>query len=402
MFLDPVSEKCFSKTFRPGKKTLGETISIYRTEDNFPDLEGVDLAIIGVKEERGAVDNKGCADGVDYIRKALYQLFNHWPQLKTIDIGNVKIGKEINDTYFAFNQVLTELLKNKIVPIVIVLTELLKNKIVPIVIGAGQDLTYTMYQVYEPTGKLINIAAVDPMFDIGNDQEALNSHSYLSHIILHQPNFLFNFTNIGYQSYYVDTENIELMKQLLFDAYRLGSIKQNIELTEPLIRNANLLSFDITAVRASDAPGVKNASPNGFNGEEACRMTRYAGLSFKLSSIGFFEYNPHYDINSRTANLIAEMIWYFIEGFANRQDDIPTLESTDFKRYIVQIGENQNDVVFLCHKISGKWWMDMSFLQNDDKRYERHHFIPCSKEDYDQAMRNELPDKWWQFYQKLM
>ena len=346
-FLEPISEKCFSVAFRPGKLTLGETISIYRTEDNFPDLEGVDLAIIGVKEERGAIDNKGCADGVDYIRKALYQLFNHWPQLKIIDIGNVKIGKEINDTYFAFNQVLTELLK---------------NKIVPIVIGAGQDLTYTMYQVYEPTGKLINIAAVDPMFDIGNDQEALNSHSYLSHIILHQPNFLFNFTNIGYQSYYVDTENIEF------------------------IRNANLLSFDIAAVRASDAPGVKNASPNGFNGEEACRMTRYAGLSFKLSSIGFFEYNPHYDINSRTANLIAEMIWYFIEGFANRQDDIPTVDSTDFKRFNVQISDSQ-DVVFLCHKISGKWWMDMSFLQNDDKRYERHHFIPCSKEDYDQAMR---------------
>ena len=293
IFLEPVSEKCFSKTFRPGKKTLAETIGIYRDENDFPDLEGVNLAIVGVKEERGAIDNKGCADGVDYVRKAFYQLFNHWPQLKVIDIGNVKLGKELNDTYFAVNQVLTELLK---------------NKIVPIVIGAGQDLTYTMYQVYEPTGKLINIAAIDPMFDIGNDQEALNSHSYLSHIILHQPNFLFNFTNIGYQSYYVDTENIELMKQLLFDAYRLGSIRQNIELTEPLIRNANLLSFDISALRAADAPGVKNASPNGFNGEEACRMTRYAGLSYKLSSIGFFEYNPHYDINSRTANLIAEMI----------------------------------------------------------------------------------------------
>ena len=387
IFLEPVSDKCFGKSQRPGKKTLGESIDIFRNEDAFPDLEGVDLAIIGVKEERGAVDNKGCADGVDYIRKALYPLFNHWPQLRIIDLGDVKIGKELNDTYYAVSQVLTELMK---------------NKIVPIVIGAGQDLTYTMYQVYEPTGKLINIAAVDPMFDIGNDKEVLNSHSYLSHIILHQPNFLFNFTNIGYQSYYVDTENIELMKQLLFDAYRLGSIKQNIEQTEPLIRNANLLSFDISAIRAADAPGVKNASPNGFNGEEACRMTRYAGLSYKLSSIGFFEYNPHYDINSRTANLIAEMIWYFIEGFSSRQDDIPTLESNDFKRYIVQIGENQNDVVFLCHKITGKWWMDMSFLQNEDQRYERHHFIPCSKEDYDQAMRNELPDKWWQFYQKLM
>ena len=387
IFLEPVAEKCFSKAYRPGKKTLGETINIYRNEDEFPDLEGVDLAIIGVKEERGAVDNKGCADGVDYIRKALYPLFNHWSQLHIVDLGNVRIGKDLNDTYYAVNQVLTELMK---------------NKTVPIIIGAGQDLTYTMYQVYEPTGKLINIAAVDPMFDIGNDKEALNSHSYLSHIILHQPNFLFNFTNIGYQSYYVDTENIELMKQLLFDAYRLGVIRKNMEQTEPLIRNANLLSFDISAVRAADAPGVKNASPNGFNGEEACQMTRYAGLSYKLSSIGFFEYNPHYDINSRTANLIAEMIWYFIEGFASRQDDIPTFGSNDYKRYIVQIGENQNDVVFLCHKITGKWWMDMSFLQNDDKRYERHHFIPCSKEDYDQAMRNELPDKWWQFYQKLM
>ena len=386
IFLEPVAEKCFSKAYRPGKKTLGETINIYRNEDEFPDLEGVDLAIIGVKEERGAVDNKGCADGVDYIRKALYPLFNHWPQLHIVDLGNIRIGKELNDTYYAVSQVLTELMK---------------NKTVPILIGAGQDLTYTMYQVYEPTGKLINIAAVDPMFDIGNDKEVLNSHSYLSHIILHQPNFLFNFTNIGYQSYYVDTENIELMKQLLFDAYRLGSVKQNIELTEPLIRNANLLSFDISAVRAADAPGVKNASPNGFNGEEACRMTRYAGLSYKLSSIGFFEYNPHYDINSRTANLIAEMIWYFMEGFSSRQDDIPTLESTDFKRFIVQISDSQ-DVVFLCHKITGKWWMDMSFLQNDAQRYERHHFIPCSKEDYEQALRNELPDKWWQFYQKLM
>ena len=387
MFLEPVSEKCFAETTRPGKNTLGETIDIYRNEDNFPDLENVQLALLGIKEERGAVDNRGCGDGIDYIRKSLYQLFNHWEDLKIVDLGDVRTGNEISDTYYAVNQVLTELMK---------------NHIVPIIIGASQDMTYPMYQVYEPTGRLVNIAAIDPLFDIGNDNEQLNSHSYLSHIILHQPNFLFNFTNIGYQSYYVDNESIELMKQLLFDTYRLGNLKQNIELTEPLIRNANILSIDMGAIRAADAPGVKNASPNGFNGEEACRMTRYAGLSFKLSSIGFFEYNPHYDINSRTANLIAEMIWYFIEGFSNRQDDIPTLESTDFTRYNVQIGEGQENLIFLCHKISGKWWMDMSFMKADDNRFERHHFIPCSKEDYDQAMRNELPDKWWQFYQKLM
>ena len=387
LFLEPVPEKCFKPNLRPGKNTFGETLSIFRDEEDFPELDGFQLALVGVKEERGAVDNHGCADGADYIRKAFYQLFDHWPDIKMVDLGNVKTGQEISDTYYALNQVLTELFK---------------KHILPIVIGGSQDMTYSMYQVYEATGKLVNITAIDPMFDLGNDSEGLNSHSYLSHIILHQPNFLFNFTNIGYQSYYVDQESIELMKQLLFDTYRLGSMRQKIELTEPLIRNANILSIDMAAFRAADAPGVKNASPNGFFGEDACRMTRYAGLNYKLSSIGFFEYNPHYDINSRSANLIAEMIWYFIDGYSMRQDDIPTADSTDFKRYNVQIGEGEENVIFLCHKVTGKWWIDMSFMHADDPRYERHHYIPCSKEDYDQAMNNELPDKWWQFYQKLM
>lgn len=386
MFLEPVSEKCFEKAQRPGKKTFGETIVSYCNE-KFPSLENVQIALLGIKDERGAVDNKGCGDGVESIRKAFYQLFNHWEDIKIVDLGNVKTGNEITDTYFAVNQILTELMK---------------HHILPIVIGASQDMTFPMYQVFEPTGKLVNIAAIDPLFDIGDDKDPLNSHSYLSHIILHQPNFLFNFTNIGYQSYLVDKETIDLMKDLLFDVYRLGNIRQDIEETEPLIRNANILSVDMNAFRAADAPGVKNALPNGFDGEEGCRMTRYAGMSFKLSAIGFFEYNPHYDVNNRTANLIAEMIWYFIEGFSNRQDDTPNIDSTDFKRYNVQIGDGPENIIFLCHKTTGKWWIDLSFMRSGDERYERHHFIPCSKKDYDQAMRNELPDKWWQFCQKLM
>lgn len=387
MFLEPVPDTCFEKKIRPGKNTFGETINIYREKDEFPNLDGVQIVMLGVREDRGAVDNKGCADAPDFVRKAFYPLFNRWDNLKIADIGNIAPGKEILDTYYAVNQVLIELLK---------------RHIFPILIGGSQDMTYSMYQVYEPTGKLVNITAIDPLFDLGNDKEPLNSHSYLSHIILHQPNFLFNFTNIGYQSYYVDNDSIDLMKQLLFDVYRLGNIQSNLEQSEPLIRNANIVSFDMSAIRASDAPGIRNASPNGFYGEEACRMCRYAGLNFKLSSIGFFEFNPYFDINGRTANLLAEMLWYFIEGFSTRQDDFPSLDSTNFKRYNVQITQGSEDILFLCNKITGKWWIDMSFLRADDSRYERHHYIPCSKEDYEQALHDELPDKWWQFYQKLM
>ena len=128
----------------------------------------------------------------------------------------------------------------------------------------------------------------------------------------------------------------------------------------------------------------------------------YIRLNPKLTSIGFFEYNPNYDINNITANTLSQMIWYFIEGFSKRINDFPLYNSLDFKRYNVQMEGINDEIVFLCHKISGKWWIDMSFKSKNREKYERHHYIPCSKEDYELCLKNELPDKWWQFYQKLM
>lgn len=375
-FLNPVKEEVIENSHLTHKKQIGNTITIFKNEEDFPDLEGYQVALLGVEEERNAVDNEGCKDAPDAIRHALYPLFNHWPDLKIVDLGNVKSGLRVEDTYYALGEVFLTLLK---------------YHIVPIFIGGSQDLTYPIYNVYENTGKLVNIIAIDPRFDIGEEGESLNSESYLSHIILHQPNFLFNYTNIGYQTYYIDNENISLMKQLLFDIYRLGTIKNRPELTEPLLRNADIITIDAAAFCASDVPGLKHGSPNGLSGEDGCKMTRYAGMNQKLTSIGFFNYNPQYDINYQSANNLAEMVWYFLEGFSLRQNDYPTTENRDdFTRYIVHL-ENYDDLIFLCHKTSGKWWMEIA-----------EHFIPCAKNDYDMAMRNELPDRWWQFYQKLM
>lgn len=375
-FLNPVKEEVIEDSHLTHKKQIGNTITIFKNEEDFPDLEGYQVALLGVEEERNAVDNEGCKDAPDAIRHALYPLFNHWSDLKIVDLGNVKSGLRVEDTYYALGEVFLTLLK---------------YHIVPIFIGGSQDLTYPIYKVYENTGKLVNITAIDPRFDIGEEGESLNSESYLSHIILHQPNFLFNYTNIGYQTYYIDNENISLMKQLLFDIYRLGAIKNRPELTEPLLRNADIITIDAAAFCASDVPGLKHGSPNGLSGEDGCKMTRYAGMNQKLTSIGFFNYNPQYDINYQSANNLAEMVWYFLEGFSLRQNDYPTTENRDdFTRYIVHL-ENYDDLIFLCHKTSGKWWMEIA-----------EHFIPCAKNDYDMAMRNELPDRWWQFYQKLM
>lgn len=384
IFLNPVNKDLLDSNTLYLAKQIGNSIDFYNNDDI--NIEDYDIAIIGINEDRNSVDNAGCKDAPDVIRQALYPLYNHWKNVKIIDLGNIKTGFNIEDTYYAINQVFLTLLK---------------NHVIPIVLGGSQDLTFPLYQAYENTGKLVNITAIDSCFDIGHDKEEINSKSYLSYIVLHQPNYLFNFTNIGYQTYFNDDEVISLMKKLFFDACRLGNAHNNITLTEPLLRNADIVSIDISAFKASDAPGIKRCSPNGFLGEEGCQMTRYAGLSNKLSSIGFFEYNPNYDINNMTAKMISQMIWYFIEGFSNRIDDIPTPESEDFIKYIVQI-EEQEEMVFLCHKLTEKWWIDLSFKSKENEMYQRHHYIPCSKQDYDQAMHNEVPDRWWQYYQKLM
>ncbi len=387
VFLNHIKQDFLESCNLYHKNQIGNSITIFKDGDDISNLNEFHLAIIGVEEDRNSFNNKGCKEAPNAIRKSLYQLFNHWNNLKIIDLGNIKNGFGVEDTYFALNKVFMILMR---------------NKIVPIILGGSQDLTYPIYQVYENTGKLVNITSIDSRFDIGQDNEILNSNSYLSYIILHQPNYLFNYTNIGYQSYFVDNQSIDLMKQLLFDVHRLGNIKNNIELSEPLIRNADIVSIDISAFNAADAPGIQNNSPNGFSSEDGCKMTRYAGLNPKLTSIGFFEYNPNYDINNLTANTLSQMIWYFIEGFSIRIDDFPVYNSLDFKRYNVKLDGIKEDIVFLCHKISGKWWMDMSFKTNNKEKFERHHYIPCSYEDYELTMQNELPDKWWQYYQKLM
>lgn len=387
MFLEPVEAYQSQNNPRPGRRSLGESVKAYNSKHHFPDLDGMQLALIGVREDRNAINNQGCSGGVTKIREAFYQLFNHWPGLKMVDLGDIKPGYNIEDTYFALAQVIGQLMK---------------QQIVPIVIGGSQDLTYANYMAYENIGQLVNIVSIDPIFDLGNDDAELSSQSYLSKIIMHQPNYLFNFTNVGYQTYYVDHEAVDLMKNLLFDVYRLGMLKAQPEDTEPLVRNADMLSFDVSAIRAADAPGNGNAGPNGFTGEEACRIARYAGMSDKLSSIGFYEYNPLFDKEHITAQLIAQMIWYFVEGFMARKHDFPKSESTDFARYTVKIDDHEEALIFLRSKKTDRWWIDLSFGRTDRKKFERHHFVPCSKEDYDLALTEEIPDRWWQFYQKLM
>jgi arginase family enzyme len=387
IYFEPVTESLFDDLPSGTHPRLGHIFKIFRSDSPFPDLTGVQIAMLGVNDDRSAVNNQGCAGGADEVRRFLYQLFpGSWNAI-IADLGNIKRGHSVEDTYFAISTCMDWLIS---------------NRVFPVIIGGGQDMTFAMYKAYEKLEQIINMAVVDPKFDLGETSDNVNSNTYLSQIIMQRPNYLFNYTNLGYQTYFVDQPALDLMKKLLFDTYRLGLLHDNLKDTEPLLRNADLFSFDIGAVRAADAPGNANATPNGFSGDEACQLVRYAAMSDKLSSIGFFEFNPLFDRQGLTAHLLAQMVWYAFEGYNQRKNDFPVSESDSFIRYIVPTSDFADGIVFIKSRKTDRWWMEIVCKPESRQKYASHYIVPCTYKDYQTACDSEIPDRWWQMYQKLI
>jgi len=382
-FLTPIKDTIIAHLVLQSAQSLGRNIAVHTTQNGFPDLENVQIAIFGVLEDRNAQDNIGCGENIEAIRTHLYQLFpGNW-HTNVADLGNIQKGSSVEDTYFAVSTLTAFLLK---------------NNIIPVIIGGSQDITYANYRAYDAFEQTVNIVSVDSKFDIGSTEDELNSRSYLSKIVMDAPNNLFNFSNIGYQTYYNSQEELDLLNSLFFDAFRLGEVK-DLTKVEPIMRDADVVSIDIGAIRQSEAPANNNCSPNGFYGEEICAISRYAGISDKVTSFGIYEYNPRYDINNQTAHLIAQVIWYFIEGVNFRAKDYPFSTKESYQKFIVLI-DNDDPINFYKSDKSGRWWMEINILTNN--KYKRHALIPCTYQDYLEATEQKIPERWYKALRKLM
>jgi formiminoglutamase len=387
-FFSPIDLKDITPKDGYFTSQLGSKIEYFSVD--FPSLEEkTDIAIIGVLDDRNSANNNGCALAPDYVREKLYLLNEGAYNTKIVDLGNIHRGETVTDTYFALKTVVAELIK---------------KDIIPIIIGGGQDLTYAQYLGYETLEQKVDLVVIDSHFDLNDDEDLYSqettSASYLNKIFLHEPNYLFNFSNLGYQTFFASQDSLRVMEKLYFDVHRLGELSGNIAVTEPTIRNANIVSFDISAIRSADAPGNVNATPNGFYAEEACQICRYAGFNDKLTSIGFYEFNPAFDSNGQTAMLLSQMIWYFIDGFYNRKKDFPLNPKSQYLIYKTSLKHDEHEVVFVKSKKSDRWWMQVPYPAGGS-RNERFHLVPCTYDDYKTAVGGELPNLWWRTYQKL-
>ncbi len=384
-YFDPVGLERPGFTTLSDGETMSRNIAVHTPDHPIRDLDQYHLAIIGIPQDKQGFI-KGSKDAPDKVRSHLYQLRKAQNHIRIYDLGNLKITESVKDAYFALRDIYLELNE---------------RGIVPIIIGGSQDLTLGILYALEKIRGVKQVLTIDPRLDFSlkkSEDAETTSLTYLDFIFSPERSAQFIYNNIGHQNYFVPVSQIERMEKLYQESVRLGEIRADIRISEPLIRDASFVGIDMSAVRHSDAPGVTLPSPNGFFGDELCALTRYCGLSEKVSAIGLFELRPDSDVNDQTMHLAAQTLWYFIEGYGHRIKENPTETPEQTRKFIVNLDAAGHDIIFIKSTISERWWMEIPVKNTITGG---NFFVSCSYEDYQQACNQEIPDRWWRFLHRF-
>ncbi|NUM32792.1 MAG: formimidoylglutamase [Bacteroidetes bacterium] len=370
--------KDFLKPYKPKPETwkessIGHLCCFYT--DEIPELSETDIVIIGINDGRKSIGNEGCSNAPDTIKDEFYKLVKQNSKIRISDLGSISAGDTFEDSISALNDVSDFLLR---------------ENITLIILGGSQELAFGQYMAYQKICKNMEYVCITPEFDLKND-------NFLRKICTFKPNYLFNINILGYQSYLVESDSIDVLQKLYFESHRLGNLKKDITDVEPMLRNADMVSINTTSIKQADAPANASGNPNGFSGEEMCQIAWYAGLADKIKSLGIYELNPIYDVCGQTSKLVSQMLWYFVDGFYNRKNDNPILHN-EFIKYRCTLADKQPEAVFYKSKLSDRWWMEIPYPDS----YGEHSILtPCSYNDYLMASKGEMPDRFWRGLQKI-
>lgn len=361
-FLDPVNLPHTLEDSELKEGQIGKSIEIF--QDIFPDLTYADIVIATCDELRGDGQLGSASAETDAVRKELYSLYYWHKHIKLADIGKIKTGMHLSDTYAAIKTVAKEIIQ--------------RNKIF-LLIGGSHDLSLAVYEAYREMNKIIEVTGVDAYIDLSMDNP-VRSKNFLMELLTGDPNFIRHYNHIGFQSYYIHPHMLETMDKLRFDCYRLGKVKEQMEEMEPSFRSSDMMMFDIAALGA--ATFWEGSSPNGFNGEEACTLMKFAGMSDRLKAVGIYGYQQKRDPQLTLAKQISQMIWYYIDGVQYGRTEANLNEQEMFIECHLEFAAIET--TFLKSRKTGRWWMKMP-----DGKY-----VPCSENDFNAAGNNELPERW--------
>ena len=256
----------------------------------------------GVRRNGGRV---GAALAPEAIRRQFYKLTPFGISIKIFDIGDTFIKDSLEETHDLHTQIVEQILRDG-------------KKI--IILGGGNDVSFpdgfAMANIFgKDDWSAFNI---DAHFDVradfprnsGTPYRQLLDGKYLS------PE---NFHEIAYQPQATSPVYFDYLKNLQVNL--LGLDEFNILEFQTLIVDklsdspASLFwGFDVDAVGASDAPGTSAPSPIGLSAREFCGLAKFAGSLANTKIIEFTEVNPNFDIDNRTAKLVAVAMHNFLSA----------------------------------------------------------------------------------------
>lgn len=373
-FLSPIDDKLLAHNLMLPEQVMGRNLRIHTKQEGFPDLKEVKIVIVTleprlIKDEPTQVR----------FRQQFYQLFyGNW-DFVCADLGVLKAGESPEDTLYAL-QTLTQ--------------EMYQRNILTIIIGGEQENTLGLFRGLSSMNTYINLTSIDARLDFGTPGVLVSDESYMSKIIIEKPNNLKQFTNLGYQSYYVSQEELDLMQKLFFDAYRLGEINADIHESEPILRDTDILSVDFNVIKASELD-FRNGNPNGFDGAQICTLLRYAGLSDRLSILGLFDIPS----SPKADQLLAQMVWYVLEGYCHRVNEYPFSAHEACTKFVV--AHEQETIIFFRSEKSQRWWIEVP-KEGTHNNKDETTLLPCAEKDYRMAQKGEIPSRWWKSVQRSM
>jgi len=311
------------------------------------------------------------SEATDYasFRKAFYKLSANFPKGALVDLGNVKGGA---------------------VGITELVDQLQRKGILSIVLSNSEQLPHAIIRAFSTVNRPLHLNIIESRLDYSWQENKELPH-LLDKLIPLYPQQLSRLNFLGYQSYFVDERVLKLLKMMHFETHRLGMLRSSIKEVEPIVRDGDIFGLNISALAYTDAPATMDVNPNGFTAFEACQIARYAAMSDRLSSIGFYGYAPNQDLKGLTALLLAQMAWYVVQGFYQRRNEYP-INPEDLVRYEVHLSGDNIPIAFFKSRRSERWWF---YVEPDAKSadLDPEGLISCSYEDYLNTCAGDVPER---------
>ena len=305
----PNAEVFYTKS-DPNDPRLGEIVS-----RNTDDYGSADIVILGCPQDEGVRRNKGregAAKAPDAIRAQFYRLTPFNIKKRIVDLGDTDVSGSLEEIHDRQIEIVKKVLADG-------------KRLISL--GGGNDISYAdgraMAEVFGSDWWIgVNI---DSHLDVRADQPRNSGTPYrqlLEEKCL-RPDY---FYEAGYQTHFCSPIYYKYIRDLGVNRMSLELLRSrqeaDLELKESIKQKFighsssmnTFFGFDMDAVRMADAPGTSAPSPLGLKAGEFIQLVKYAASLANTKIIEFAEVNPNFDIDNRTAKLVAIGMHRFCSG----------------------------------------------------------------------------------------